>query len=143
MKYTLRIWGLTFLLLFLWLFNSYQQGDFQTQPITQKESMEVLMPTVFPPLPQTEYSDKKQQLEIDLEKYEKTVNAVNDTIRERIQTQQSLINDAQVQLRPTYDTPRFDEDSNHTSSSNANANAKINREPTNPPPVPKKPNVPG
>jgi hypothetical protein len=142
MKYTLRIWGLTFLLLFLWLFNSYQQGDFQTQTQskTQKESMEVLMPSVFPPLPETEYSDKKQQLEIDLEKYEKTVNAVNDTIRERIQTQQSLINDAQVQLRPIYDTPRFDEDSNHTSS---NANAKTNREPTNPPPMPKKPNVPG
>jgi hypothetical protein len=137
MKYTLRIWGLTILLLFLWLFNSYQHGDFQTQPTTQKESMEVLLPSVFHPLPQTEYSDKKDQLEIDLEKYEQTVNAANDTIRERIQAQQYILDDAQVQLRPIYDTPRFDEESNHTSSSNSNTN----REPTNPPPVPKMPNA--
>ena len=132
MKLTPRIIGLSLLLLFLWLFNSYRYGDFQS--VHSKESM-AQMDARFPDMPQTEYNDKTEQLEIDLEKYEQTVNAVNDTIRERIRVQQHILDDTQIKLRPEYDTPRFAEDSNH-SSDNASYNAF--REQTNPPPIPKK-----
>ena len=121
MKLTRKIIGLTLLLIVLWLFNSYRNGDFNTA-----ESM-AQMDARFPSNPETEYSDKKNELEIDLEKYEKTVNQANDTIRQRIQVQNHILDDTQVRLRPTYDEPR-------TSQSN-------NREPTNPPPVAKLPNA--
>jgi hypothetical protein len=123
MKYTLKIIGLSVLLLVLWLFNSYQQGDFQsTDREKKKESMAQMDPR-FPALPQTEFSSKKDQLEIDLEEYEKTVNAVNDTIREQINVQNYILDDNQIQLRPIYDTPRYTEDKNN--------------EMINPPPLPK------
>jgi len=125
--------GLLLLLLFLWLYNSYQQGDFQTT--TPKESMAQMDPR-FPVLPHSEFSDKQNQLEIDLEQYEQTVNAINDTIRERIHAQEYVLDDTQVQLRPIYDTPRNDKESNHTSSN-------THHEQINPPPVPKLPNAIG
>jgi hypothetical protein len=120
MKLTPKIWGLTFLLLFLWLYNSYQQGDFQnTSP---KETMSH-MDSRFLDLPVMEFSDKKDQLQFDLEEYEQTVNAMNDTIRDRIEIQNHILDDTQIKLRPTYDEPRYTEQENH--------------ERINPPPVPK------
>lgn len=136
MKLTSKIIGLTLLLLFLWLYNSYQQGDFDNEPTaplqpqtpTRKESM-AQMDARFPALPQSEYSDKQTQLEIDLEQYEQTVHSANDIIRERIRLQEYVLDDTQVQLRPMYDTPRYTE--------------VANQEQLNPPPVPKMPNAMG
>ena len=123
MKGTGRIVGLTILLLFLWLFNSYYNGDFQqTIPETMAQ-----MDARFAPYPESELSEKQMDFEKDLEKYEQTVNAIHDTIRERINTQETILDDTQVQLRPTYDTPRYT-DVQH-------------REMANAPPVPKIPNA--
>ena len=107
MKLTPKILGLSFLLLFLWLYNSYQQGDFQT-----KESM-AQMDARFVVLPEMEFTDKKEQQQIDLEEYEKTVNAIHETIRDRIEVQKHILDDTQVNLRPTYDQPRYAEGENH------------------------------
>jgi hypothetical protein len=81
----------------------------------------------FAPYPESELSEKQMDFEKDLEKYEQTVNAIHDTIRERINTQETILDDTQVQLRPTYDTPRYT-DVQH-------------REMANAPPVPKIPNA--
>lgn len=111
MKITRKIIGLSILLFSLWIFNSYRNGDFESIPQTRqttkppKETM-AHMDARFQALPEAEYSDKQQNLEIDLEQYEKTVNGINDTIRDRIQVQNHILDDSQVQLRPTYDEPR-------------------------------------
>jgi len=120
MKMTSKIVGLSLLLLFLWLYNSYQQGDFQNT--SSKETM-AHMDARFVALPEMEFGDKKEQLQFDLEEYEKTVNAMNDTIRDRIEVQNYILDDNQVELRPIYDDPRYTEEENH--------------ERINPPPVPK------
>jgi hypothetical protein len=110
MKLTRKIIGLSILLFILWIFNSYRNGDFESVPQnpTPKPSKETMahMDARFQALPETEFSDKQQKLEIDLEQYEKTVNGINDTIRDRIQVQNHVLDDSQVQLRPTYDQPR-------------------------------------
>jgi hypothetical protein len=68
------------------------------------------MESHFPPFPESVLNDKKNQVEVDLEQYEKTVNAIHDTIRERIEIQKHILDDHQVQLRPKYDTPRISEE---------------------------------
>ena len=117
-----RILLLTILLFVLWIFNSYQHGDFQNT-----ESMAQMDPRVNA-LPYAEFSEKREQFEIDLEEYSKTVNSNNELIQDRIEQQQYLLDeDSQVQLRPIYDMPR-----------NSNSD---NNERNNPPPVPKLPNI--
>ena len=120
MKNTFRLWGLSLLLIVLWLYNSYKAGDFD-QP-TQQEAMEQ-MEARFPALPEMEYSDKKDQLEFDLEEYEKTVDSIHTTIRDRLEIQSHILDDSQVALRPAYEEPRSTHAENH--------------EVINPPPVPK------
>jgi hypothetical protein len=109
MKITRKIIGLSILLFILWIFNSYRNGDFESiQNQNTKPPKETMahMDARFQALPETEYSEKQENLEIDLEQYEKTVNGINDTIRDRIQVQNHILDDSQVQLRPTYDQPR-------------------------------------
>lgn len=121
MKNKIKIYGLTILLLVLWLYNSYLLGDFEDNSV--KESMKQ-MDARFPALPETEFNDKKEQLEIDLEEYEKTVNSMSDVIRDRIEIQKNMLEDNQNFLRPAYEEPRHTNNDNH--------------EIMNPPPVPKK-----
>ncbi len=117
-----RILLLTILLFVLWIFNSYQYGDFQNT-----ESM-AHMDARVNALPHSEFSEKQEQIEIDLEEYSKTVNSNHELIRDRIEQQQHLLDDdSQVKLRPIYDIRR-----NYNSHNN---------ELNNRPPVPKLPNI--
>lgn len=106
MKITAKIIGLSILLFVLWIFNSYRNGDFTTESMAQMDAR-------FPKLPETEFTGKQTPLEIDLEQYEKTVNGIHDTIRDRIQIQNHIFDNSQVELRPKYDTPRFTDQSHH------------------------------
>ena len=117
-----RILLLSILLFVLWIFNSYQHGDFKNT-----ESM-AHMDARVNTLPHAEFSEKQEQFEIDLEEYSKTVNSNNELIRDRIEQQKNILDeDSQIQLRPTYDKPRNTDNQYH----------KLN----NRPPVPKLPNI--
>ena len=81
----------------MWIYNGYLSGDFSESFVAE--------------------------LEPDTEIINRTDEATNDVIRQRLQTR--VLNDEQIEFRPTYET-RATEEGDRTQPTN--------REVTNPPP---------